>query len=71
MIRFKEVECVGIKKFTSKNGKECTIVYFMGDGDQFTQGLMAGQVFVPEGFTIKAKDKLKVAFSGKGWEYVE
>lgn len=71
MIRFKEVECVGVKKFISKSGNECTIVYFMGDGDKDTQGLMCGQVFVPEGFKINAKEKLKVAFSGKGWEYVE
>ena len=71
MIRFREVECVGVKRFTSKQGKECVIVYFMGDGDDQTQGLMCGQVFVPADFKIQAKQKLKVAYQGKGWEYVE
>ena len=70
MISVKEVDVVGFKRFTSKSGNECLIIYWMGDPDQYTQGLMAGQIFAPGNITVKAKDRIKIAYTGKGWEYV-
>lgn len=70
MIKIMEVDVVGIKKFTSKNGNAIKIVYWMGDGDETTQGVMCGQLFVPDSQPIDLKRKIKIAYTGKGWDYV-
>lgn len=71
MIKIKEVDVVGIKDFTSKKGNNMKILYWMCDDDPTVKGVTCGQIFVSADTEIDLKKKIKIAFTGKGWEYVK
>lgn len=72
MLKIYDVDVVGIRKITTKEGKEILIVYFMCDNVKDVEGIFCGQMFFnPKNKSIKRNEKLRIVWSGKGWDYVE
>lgn len=70
-MKIENVDVVGYKKVTTKNGKELKIIYFMSDKDETVNGIKCGDLFVSADKKIDPKQKLNIAWTGKGYEIVE
>lgn len=70
-MKIENVDVVGSKNVTTKNGKELKIIYFMSDKDEAVNGIKCGSLFVNGDKKIDPKQKLNIAWTGKGYEIVE
>lgn len=70
-MKVEKVDVVGFKKITTKEGKEFKLLYWMSDTDKDVEGIKCGQIFVTMDKNINPKDKLNIAWTGKGYEIVE
>lgn len=70
-MKIEKVDVVGFKEITSKKGNALKIIYFMSDTDDSVQGIKCGQLFVDSAKKINPKEKINIAWTGKGYEIVE
>lgn len=70
-MKIENVDVVGSKDVTTKNGNNLKIIYFMTDTDESVNGIKCGSLFVSADKKINPKEKLNIAWTGKGYEIVE